>query len=114
MNETGPPRAVLDSDVIYSRVLHELFGRLATEADLLITSDRGFVAEPLARRGIEVISPDRLLTRTFASEPTAVLTALAEQAAVWGGGRPVGQLLDALERAGAHEFATTARTALSR
>jgi len=192
MNGAGPPRAVLDSDVIYSRVLHELFGRLATEArlltiiwseellaeacrvlidrkglepavgmrwvsylreafpmgrvdiaaamrneplddvtidpddrhvcalaiggqaDLLITSDRGFVAEPLARRGIEVISPDRLLTQTLASEPTAVLTALAEQAAAWGGGRPVGQLLDALGRAGAHEFATTARIVLAR
>ena len=29
------PRAVLDSDVIFSRVLHELFGRVAAEARLL-------------------------------------------------------------------------------
>lgn len=29
------PRAVLDSDVIFSRVLHELFGRLATGPRLL-------------------------------------------------------------------------------
>lgn len=28
------PRAVLDADIIYSRVLHELMGRLATEARL--------------------------------------------------------------------------------
>jgi len=168
MSVNAPPRVVLDSDVVYSRVMHELFGRLASEArlltiiwseellgeaqrvlidrkglepavgmrwvsylreafpmgrvdialtmrneplndlttdpddqhvcalaigghaDLLIASDRGFVAKPLARRGIEVISPDRQLTRTFTSEPTAVLTALAEQAAAWGGGRPVG------------------------
>jgi hypothetical protein len=32
---SGPPRAVLDSDVIYSRVLHELIGRLAHQERLL-------------------------------------------------------------------------------
>jgi hypothetical protein len=31
VSDPGPPRAVLDSDVIFSRVLHELFGRLASE-----------------------------------------------------------------------------------
>lgn len=31
----GIPRAVLDTNVIYSRVLHELFGRLAREARVL-------------------------------------------------------------------------------
>ena len=31
----APPRAVLDADVIFSRVLHELFGRLASELQLL-------------------------------------------------------------------------------
>lgn len=38
---TGLPRAVLDSDVIYSRVLHDLFGRLGTDPRLitLIWSD---------------------------------------------------------------------------
>lgn len=30
----SPPRAVLDADIIYSRVLHELMGRLATEVRL--------------------------------------------------------------------------------
>ena len=29
------PRAVLDTNVIFSRVLHELFGRLATTGNLL-------------------------------------------------------------------------------
>lgn len=32
---SGIPRAVLDTDIIFSRVLHELFGRLAAEARLL-------------------------------------------------------------------------------
>lgn len=32
---SGLPRAVLDTDIIFSRVLHELFGRLAAEARLL-------------------------------------------------------------------------------
>jgi len=32
---SGIPRAVLDTDVIFSRVLHELFGRLAAEARLM-------------------------------------------------------------------------------
>jgi predicted nucleic acid-binding protein len=31
----APQRAVLDADVIFSRVLHELFGRLASELQLL-------------------------------------------------------------------------------
>ncbi|MGC2372969.1 MAG: hypothetical protein WA484_03750 [Solirubrobacteraceae bacterium] len=30
-----PPRAVLDTDIIYSRVLHELLGRVASELRLL-------------------------------------------------------------------------------
>jgi predicted nucleic acid-binding protein len=32
---SGIPRAVLDTDIIFSRVLHELFGRLAAEARLM-------------------------------------------------------------------------------
>lgn len=35
MSNAAPPRAVLDADVIFSRVLHELFGRIAAEAGLL-------------------------------------------------------------------------------
>jgi hypothetical protein len=34
-DEAKPPRAVLDTDVIYSRVLHELIGRLAYQERLL-------------------------------------------------------------------------------
>lgn len=42
LSDSGtPPRAVLDCDVIFSRVLHDLFGRLATAPRLfpLIWSD---------------------------------------------------------------------------
>ncbi len=35
MNEYQRPRAVLDSDIIFSRVLHELMGRIAAELRLL-------------------------------------------------------------------------------
>jgi hypothetical protein len=35
------------------------------------------------------------------------------QAASWGGGRPVGELLDAIERAGAITFAAEARGAFA-
>ena len=35
MSDARPPRAVLDSDVIFSRVLYELFGRAAATAGLL-------------------------------------------------------------------------------
>lgn len=35
MNERRRPRAVLDTDIIFSRVLHELLGRIATELRLL-------------------------------------------------------------------------------
>jgi hypothetical protein len=31
----GPPRAVLDTDIIFSRVLYELLGRVASELRLL-------------------------------------------------------------------------------
>jgi hypothetical protein len=30
-----PPKAVLDTNVVFSRVLHELFGRAATTGELL-------------------------------------------------------------------------------
>jgi hypothetical protein len=35
VSDALPPRAVLDSDVIFSRVLYELFGRAAATAGLL-------------------------------------------------------------------------------
>jgi hypothetical protein len=35
VNERRRPRAVLDADIIFSRVLHELMGRIAAELRLL-------------------------------------------------------------------------------
>lgn len=187
---TGPRRAVLDSDVIYSRVLHELFGRLAHQerlltliwseellneakqtliagkqvseavadrwigylreafpdqrvdiahtqaeidaaaltndpkdvhvcalaiagkADLIITSDHGYLQDGLARYGINVATPDAHLNAAFEADPEAVINALRSQAAVWGGGRPITELLDAIERAGASTFVSEARGSL--
>ncbi len=181
------PRAVLDTDVIYSRVLHELIGRLAYQerlltliwsrellneakrilverkpmpeqaaerwvdymrqafpdqriqidqlpsevdlttlttdpgdhhicalaiaghADLLLTFDRGYVSKSLAEHGIQVLTPDAFLDMTLQEDPDAVIGALQSQAEVWGGGRSIGELLDAIQRAGGTMFASNAR-----
>lgn len=180
-------RAVLDTDVIYSRVLHELIGRLAYQerlltliwsrellneakrilverkpmpeqaaerwvdymrqafpdqriqidqlpsevdlttlttdpgdhhicalaiaghADLLLTFDRGYVSKSLAEHGIQVLTPDAFLDMTLQEDPDAVIGALQSQAEVWGGGRSIGELLDAIQRAGGTMFASNAR-----
>ena len=182
------PRAILDSDVIFSRVLHELMGRVATigrfitlvwsdeliaeardslitrkglapevaerwvghlpsefpegridigatrqRVDLseltkdphdehvcalavaarpatLFTHDRGYLREPLAALGVEVERPDDFLCRLIGDEPEAVRRILEGQASAWGGGRPIGELLNAIERAGTPAFAEKART----
>jgi predicted nucleic acid-binding protein len=187
----APPRAVLDSDVIFSRVLHDLFGRLATgprlftliwseellaearsalirrkpvsaevadrwvgylsssfpaeqvdlrgrdvaaatpaattdpddahvctlaiagRAELLITADRGYLADVLQRDGVTVVTPDAILTSTLGQHEGAVLEVLDAQATAWAGGRPIEELLDAIERAGAVTFATRARELLT-
>lgn len=184
-----PPRAVLDSDVIFSRVLHELLGRVAAElrlltlvwsdellaeaertlilrkpmpeqaarrwagylreafpaervdladlpaginlgalttdpddqhvcalaiaghVELLFTFDRGYLQEPLREHGITVLTPDDFLVAAFDDHPSALLEVLRSQAAVWGGGRPVGELVDAIERARAPLFARRVRDA---
>jgi predicted nucleic acid-binding protein len=186
----GPPRAVLDTDVIYSRVLHELIGRLASQerlltliwsdellteaerilttrkqvseqaaerwvgyvrqafpdqcvqieplpaevdlatlttdpgdhhvcalaiagrADLLLTFDHGYLSEPLAEHGVEVLTPDMFLNTILEENHEALLSAIQSQADVWGGGRPIGELLDAIGRAGATVFAGKARRLL--
>jgi predicted nucleic acid-binding protein len=185
-----PPRAILDSDVIYSRVLHELVGRLAHQerlltliwseellseahrtlvtrkgvseavaerwvghlreafpdqcidtskipseidfdsltsdpddhhvcalaiagqAALLLSHDRGYLRDGLAAHGVEVIAPDAYLISVLHDDPEAVIGALQSQASVWGGGRPIDELLDTLERAGASTFVSRARDTL--
>lgn len=186
-DDARPPRAVLDTDVIYSRVLHELLGRLAYQerlltliwseelldeakrilverkpmpeeaaerwvdymrqafpdqhiqidqlpaevdlttlttdpgdhhicalaiaghADLLLTFDQGYVSEPLAEHGIRVLTPDAFLDTTLQEDPDAIIGALQSQAEVWGGGRSIDELLDAIRRAGGTIFANNAR-----
>jgi predicted nucleic acid-binding protein len=185
-----PPHAVLDSDVLFSRVLYELFGRaaataglltllwsdellveakralierkalteavadrwvgylrqsfpdgrveiaarpagvelsamtidpgdehvcalaIAGRADLLITFDRGYLNEPLRAHGVHVIEPDDFLAAAFEEHPTTLQRILDEQTSSWGGGRPLPDLLDALERARAGRFVALVRASL--
>jgi predicted nucleic acid-binding protein len=184
------PRAVLDADVIFSRVLHELMGRLARgarlfdliwseelleeakrslserknlstgaaeawvehmrrefpdgrvdplaipadldladltrdpddthvcalavagNADLLFTFDRGYLKEPLRRHGIEVPDLDELLVQQCEEQPDVFRRVIEREARVWRGGRPVEELLAALERANVPEFAAVLRAML--
>jgi predicted nucleic acid-binding protein len=190
VSRAEPPRAILDADIIYSRVLHDLMGRvagrlgvldfvwswellaetkrvlmqrkgladdaaqrwvdylpmnfpngetdisrtlhsaeldalttdpddrhvcalaIASDADYLFTHDRGYLADRLAAHGIKVTDPDTFLATTFESQPQAMLELLKLQASLWAGGRPIAELLDALERAGAVTVAEMARNSL--
>lgn len=185
MNERRRPRAVLDTDIIFSRVLHELLGRIAAELrmldlfwseqllaeaqrslvekkqlppdaarrwvdylrlsfpagrididpntfdfadltgdpadahvcalvvaahdDYLFTKDRGYLLDGLNRHGVQVLAPDEFLANVLDSDTRGVLEVLELTASTWAGGQPVGELLDALERAGAATFARKAR-----
>lgn len=85
---------------------------VAGRADLLLTFDRGYLHDPLSRYGIDVQTPDQFLQTAFGEQPAAILGILRAQAAVWGGGRPIEQLLDAIERAGATTFIVAVRASL--
>lgn len=191
MSRTDPPRAVLDTDIIYSRVLHELLGRvaddlhlldlfwsdellaetrkslvtkkgltpdaakrwvdhlpenfpaghiridaalntidlssltsdpgdhhvcalaIASNADYLFTHDRGYLHDGLRLHGVEVTAPDAFLDIAFDTQPQGMLGLLELQASDWGGGRPIEDLLAAIERAGASVFAEKARRTLT-
>jgi predicted nucleic acid-binding protein len=184
-----PPRAVLDTDVIFSRVLYELLGRLALQqrllaligsdellveaervlaarkplpaaaaaqwvgylreafpqervdldrldpgvdlgpltsdpddqhicalavaggAELLLTFDHGYQQAELEALGVTVRDPDAYLTELLAEESGAVLASVEATARGWGGGRPVRELVEALGRAGAEQFAAGLRAA---
>lgn len=186
MSDGDRPRAVLDADIIYSRVLHELMGRVAVQlrlldlfwseellaeaqrslvekkglpadsarrwvdylrwsfpagcvnierasvpnlgsltgdpadlhvcalavvarADYLFTHDRGYLRDGLSKHGVQVIAPDAFLVDAFDSDPRGMLRRLELQAGTWAGGRPIGELLDAIERSGALAFAEKVR-----
>lgn len=67
----------------------------------------------LRQHGAEVIAPDEFLSAAFDDEPVALLHVLRAQAAAWGGGRPVTELLDAVERARAPQFVAKVRARLA-
>lgn len=45
---------------------------------------------------------------TLQENPDAIMGAIQSQAEAWGGGRPIDELLDAIQRAGATMFAGNA------
>ena len=189
MSQADPPRAVLDADIIYSRVLHDLMGRVADDlrlldlvwseellaearrsliekkglaeevaarwvdylpqnfpagatkiegamqidldaltddpddhhvcalaiasgAGYLFTHDRGYLREGLRQHGVEVTTPDPFLTAAFEADPRELFGVLERQASSWAGGRPIEELLAAIERAGAPELVGKARSQL--
>ena len=74
---------------------------IAGRAQYLFTHDRGYLRDALLQHGIEVARPDDLLVATLEEQPEAMIELLHAQARTWAGGRPVIELLDAIERAGA-------------
>lgn len=86
---------------------------IAGRADYLITHDQGYLPAGLRQHGVEVLAPDTFLCTVFDEHPQAMLYVLELQAQDWGGGRPLGDLLDAIDRAQAPAFAAQAREALS-
>jgi predicted nucleic acid-binding protein len=85
---------------------------IASNAAYLFTHDRGYLRDGLRQHGIEVAAPDPFLTTAFDADPQAMLEILELQASSWAGGRPVQELLDAIDRAGAPSFADQARESM--
>jgi len=82
------------------------------KAELLFTFDRGYERDALGSLGVEVMHPDRWLTDLADKEPMLSRDLIVRQAGAWGGGRPVGDLLAALERAGTPDFVAVMRAIL--
>lgn len=76
----------------------------------LVTFDDGFNATALAAHRVRVATVDDLLVPAFDEEPDALLAILNRQAAAWRN-RPLGDLIDALDRAGATGLAERSRRA---
>jgi len=87
---------------------------IASGAAYLFTHDRGYLRSTLQGHGVEVTAPDSFLTTAFDEASEGFLDLLERQAADWAGGRSVDELLAAIERAGAAEFAGKARAAFDR
>jgi hypothetical protein len=86
---------------------------IASGADCLFTHDRGYLRDGLRAHGVEVTTPDAFLDIAFATQPRGMLEILELQASDWAGGKPIEELLDAIERAGAPILAGKARRALN-
>jgi hypothetical protein len=56
------------------------------------------------------MSPDVFLSEKVEEEPQALMRIIEKQAASWGGGKEISELLDAYERARAPVFAGKARS----
>jgi len=84
---------------------------IASGAAYLFTHDRGYLRPALQGHGVEVTAPDPFLTAAFDEASEGFLDLLERQAADWAGGRPIDELLTAIERAGAERFAGKVRTA---
>lgn len=84
---------------------------IASGAAYLFTHDRGYLRSALQGRGVEVTAPDSFLTAAFDEASEGFLDLLERQAADWAGGRPINELLTAIERAGAEGFAGKAHAA---
>ncbi len=85
---------------------------VAANADYLFTHDRGYLHDALNRHGVQVAAPGDFLASALDADARGVLALLELQAATWAGGRPVAELLDAFERAGASAFACKVRECL--
>lgn len=86
---------------------------VAGNADILIAADQGYVEEALGRHGIKLAVPDEVLSHWFDEEPDAVANIVVAQGKAWGGGRPVADLLEAIERAQAPQFVERMRRYLA-
>ncbi|HXP98555.1 MAG TPA: hypothetical protein VN845_00655 [Solirubrobacteraceae bacterium] len=82
---------------------------VAGHAELLLTFDHGYISESLAKHDIRVLTPDTFLDTTLKENPDAIMGAIQSQAEVWGGGRSIDELLNAIRRTGATVFASNAR-----
>ncbi len=65
-----PPKAVLDTNVVFSRVLHELLGRAATTGDLL----EFLWSEELVQETIRVLMEEKNLDREHAEMWVGLMT----------------------------------------
>lgn len=85
---------------------------IASRASYLFTHDRGYLREALRGHGVEVTAPAPFLAAAFDADPEGFLELIELQAGGWAGGRPISELLAAIERAGAESFAGKVRAAL--